>query len=565
MNTDKIKEKFSSIKEKAIESKVGKTVVEMEPKKRWILLAVIILILVVGIGAAVVLNSKTYVPLFSEVSQEEAQQIVNKLQEDGTDYQYNGDGTIMVEESVADQTRAQLVVDGYPKSGFTYDVFKENAGGMTTDSERQTYKLYELQNRIGATICLFDGVKDAKVTIALKEEQKYALQGTDEANGSSSASAVVTMDNGGSPTKEQAIAIQRLVAKSVPNMKMEDVAVFDGNGIDVSTDPSSTTSAESAEEVSKIIETQLTNKVVNVLAPFYGPENIRVSAKGRINMEKVVRESVTYTTPEKAGRNDKKGITSHEELNREATNGGSTAGGVPGSETNADVSENTVVAGNGSNGSYASESEVRDYLVNQIKEQGEIDPGVLDDVTVSVSVNGTNLGSLNQTEAEHLIATATGIQKEDVKDKITVVAAPFYSEKEETEEFSIVEFLKDKWIFIVAALILLIIIIIVVSKLLKRGKEEDALEGLEMLDVEDLDEDGLEGFGKLGPSEGQTEEEFLQEMEEFKKQKAAADIKNERSRELRETVRDFADENPEISAQMIKLLLNGGDPNGKSN
>ena len=560
MNTEKIKEKFGGIKEKAAESKVGKIVIEMEPKKRRTGIAVIVLIVVVAIGAAILLNSKTYVPLFTKVSQEEAQQIVGKLQDEGTDYQYNGDGTIMVEESVADRTRAQLVVDGYPKSGFTYDVFKENAGGMATDSERQTYKLYELQNRIGATICLFDGVKDAKVTIALKEEQKYALQGTDEANGSSSASAVVTMDNGGSPTKEQAIAIQRLVAKSVPNMKMEDVAVFDGNGIDVSTDPSSSTSAENAEEVSKIIETQLTNKVVNVLAPFYGPENIRVSAKGRINMEKVVRESVTYTTPDKAGRNDKKGIVSHEELGREATNGGSVVGGVPGSETNADISQNTVVSGNGTNGSYASESEVRDYLVNQIKEQGEIDPGVLDDVTVSVSINGTNLGSLNQTEAEHLIATATGIQKEDVKDKITVVAAPFYNVKEEPDEFNVIEFLKDKWIIILIAAIGLIILIILISKLLKRGKEEDALEGLESLEIE-----GLEGFDKFGPSEGQTEEEFLQEMEEFKKQKAAADVKNERTRELRETVRDFAEENPEISAQMIKILLHGGDPNGKGN
>ena len=564
MNKENIKEKVVNVKLKIMESKPGQAVANMEPKKRIILLVVAILAVAIAIGTAVYLNQKTYVPLFSEVSQEEASQIVNKLQEDGTDYQYNGDGTIMVEESVADKTRAELVYAGYPKSGFTYDVFKENAGGMTTDSERQTYKLYELQNRIGATICLFEGVKDAKVTIALKEEQKYALQGTDEANGASSASAVVTMKDNGSPTKEQALAIQRLIAKSVPNLKMENVAVFDGNGLEVSSDPSKNTAAQNSEEISKIIETQLTNKVVNVLAPFYGPENIRVSAKGRINMEKVVRESVTYQTPEKANKNDKKGITSHEEIQREATNGGSTVGGVPGSETNADVPQNTIVAGNGANGSYASESEVRDYLVNQIKEQGEIDPGVLDDVTVSVSINGTNLGSLNQTEAEHLIATATGIEKENVKEKITVVAAPFFNQDEEEEEFNIIEFLKEKWMIILAIAIALIILIILIAKLLKKGKEEDAMEGLEAIAEFEGDE-ALEGFGKVGPSEDQTEEEFLKEMEEFKKQKAAADIKNKRSRELRETVRDFADENPEISAQMIKLLLNGGDPNGKGN
>ena len=102
---------------------------------------------------------------------------------------------------------------------------------MTTDSDKNTYKLYDLQDRIGSTIRLFDGVKDAKVTIALGEESKYVLSDNEQ---KSSATAVVTMQDGGSPTAEQAAGIQRLVAKSVPGMELEDVAVFDGNGNDVS-------------------------------------------------------------------------------------------------------------------------------------------------------------------------------------------------------------------------------------------------------------------------------------------------------------------------------------------
>ena len=104
---------------------------------------------------------------------------------------------------------------GYPKSGFTYDTFINNAGMMTTDSDKRTYKLYELQDRISSTIRLFENVKDAKVTIALGEESKYALD--DEAKQDSSATAVVTMKDGGSPTEDQAAAIQRLVAKSAGN------------------------------------------------------------------------------------------------------------------------------------------------------------------------------------------------------------------------------------------------------------------------------------------------------------------------------------------------------------
>ena len=96
---------------------------------------------------------------------------------------------------------------------------------LTTDSDKQTYKLYELQDRIGSTIRLFDGVKDSKVTIALGEKSKYALNDDEKA---STASVVVIMQDGGSPTEEQVVAIQRLVAKSIPEMELEDVAVIDG-------------------------------------------------------------------------------------------------------------------------------------------------------------------------------------------------------------------------------------------------------------------------------------------------------------------------------------------------
>ncbi len=85
-----------------------------------------------------------------------------------------------MKKDVLDQTKAALVQEGYPKNGFTYDTFKDNAGMMTTDSDKNTYKLYELQDRIGATIRCFEGVKDAKVTIALGEESKYVLSDEEE-------------------------------------------------------------------------------------------------------------------------------------------------------------------------------------------------------------------------------------------------------------------------------------------------------------------------------------------------------------------------------------------------
>lgn len=40
-------------------------------------------------------------------------------------------------------------------------------------------------------------------------------------------------------------------------------------------------------------------------------------------------------------------------------------------------------------------------------------------------------------------------------------------------------------------------------------------------------------------------------------------MKNDKGMELKKNIRDFAEQNPEISAQLLKSWLNGGENNGK--
>ncbi|MDE6831097.1 MAG: flagellar M-ring protein FliF, partial [Lachnospiraceae bacterium] len=140
-----MKEKFGQFKEFA-----G----NLSSKTKKLIIAGAAVVIVAAVVIAVVLNNRPYVELFSGLGQEEAQQIVQKLQEDEVDYKFSGDSTILVKEDVVDQTKATLVQEGYPKSGFTYDTFKDNASMLTTESDKKTYKLYELQARIGSTIRL---------------------------------------------------------------------------------------------------------------------------------------------------------------------------------------------------------------------------------------------------------------------------------------------------------------------------------------------------------------------------------------------------------------------------
>ncbi len=527
-----MKEKLAVLKEF-----VGK----LSSKTKKLIIAGAVVLVIGAVCIAFVLNNKPYAVLFYELGAEEAQQIVEKLQEDGTEFKYQGDTTIMVKEEELDQVKAKLVQEGYPKSGFTYDTYTENASMMTTDSDKQLYKLYELQDRIGATICLFDGVKDAKVTIALGEESKYAL--SDEAEQKSTATAVITMKDGGSPSEKQAAAVQRLVAKSVPKMQLEDVAIFDGNMNDVSTTESGANNGSDAEEIAKVVEEQIAKKVMKVLGPIYGNKNVHVSARAQINMEQLIREVTTYNTPEKIDQNDKTGIVGKEELYNEESTNNVGAGGVAGTETNADTPEYNTNGNN--NGSRAnSESVSREYLVDQIKEQGQISPGALEDLTVSVAINQNGLGDLTEAEVKELVGNASGIAAEDRADKIAIASVPFY-EEEEVEETSKTSTKLDQstLIALIAGLAVLLILLLIVFIILWRRHKKKALE-------EEMEEDWLR-------------DQALENAREEQRNREILEMQNDKGLELKRNIRDFADKNPEISAQLLRSWLNGGGQDGE--
>lgn len=516
-------------------------------KKLIIIGAVGVAVVVGAIVIALSMREKPYEVMFTGVGSEEAKQIIGKLQEDGVDYKYE-DGDIKVPTALLDTTKAALVSEGYPKSGFTYDVFKNNVGLMTTDSDRQTFKLYDLETRIGSTIQIFEGVREAYVTIALGETSKYAL--SDEDKQEASAQAVVVMKDGGSPTEEQAKSIQLLISRSIPGMVIDNVSVFDGNGreISVSSQEDDIDSGKAGEEIAQIIENQIAAKVMNVLGPVYGNGNVKVSVKGTVNMEKLIRESIVYNTPDKIDQNDKTGLVSDESIFREYSGDGKTASGIAGSEVNADIPQYNT-GGTATDDAYASSSLTRKYLINQIKEQGQINPGTIDNLTISVVVNGTNFGTLTVEDIQNLAGNAAGIPQAERAEKITAVAAPFYTvdvpqPQEPAKDVAGNGILVSQWLLFAAlagALLLVLIIVLVVRHKRKKAAMLAAMEESQE-DVPIVEEE---------PSE---EEEDTLEILEPEEDKGA---------ELREVVREFAEQNPEISAQLLKTWLNGGGNDGE--
>lgn len=534
-------------KAKALWEKVKLRTANLNPKIKKRIIGAAVLVIAFSVGGALFLNNKPYESLFSGLNQEEASEIMGELQTMGVAYKYSNDGEISVTKDQVEQVKAQLVYEGYPKSGFTYDIFKDNVSMMTTDFEKNSYKIYELQNRIGATIRLFQGVSDAKVTIAMSEDTKYVLDSNSEQK--TQASVVVIMKDGGSPTTEQVKGIQRLVSKSIPNMAMTDVVVLDGNGNDLSsTDDSTSEGANKLKlEFEKHMDDSIRAKILTVLSPIYGADNVKVSVRTTVNVDKTIRE---ITNNESPIENSNKGIPSKESTETEIVgNGGAAAGGVPGAETNADIPTYTQTTTGDSDSYYKSQSTI-DYLVNQLKEQSQIDAGSIEDMSVSVTINGETTGDVTEAQLKVLVGNAAGIAKDLQDDKIAIVTAPFYGSDTVLPVSADAEG-RNNWIIIgsIASGVLLIILVLIIL-LVKRNKKKKNLKASQM------DLEAVKKHSKKN-QEAYVKEMMLKKQEE--KENQILNLTNERGLELKNKVREIADENPEISAQLIKNWLKGGE------
>ena len=248
--------------------------------------------LVITLIAVLALNltkNKDYSTLFTGLSQEEAQQVVSLLQDSGIDYRYNSsNGAIRVPEASADQTRANLLSQGYPKNGFAYDMYLDHTGLMTTESDKKQITLYDLQDRLGATIRLFEGVRDAKVTIVEAADKQYVLG--DSSGNTASASVVVTMNTGSTLTAEKAQAVKNLISCSVRGMNFTTVSVFDSaTMLEVGGDSGSTAGgASDLTSLTTLVESNIAANVRRVLEQLYGTGNVAVSVKGKLNMEGIL-------------------------------------------------------------------------------------------------------------------------------------------------------------------------------------------------------------------------------------------------------------------------------------
>ena len=524
-------------------------------KKRTKILAAAVLVVAAGAIVAVVVASQNqpYATLFTELSQTDMTAITSYLTENGvSDFRIVEDDTIMVPADQEVQLKAQLVSQGYVNSGYAYNysTYLDNVSALTTESERQQLALYELNDSTSAVIRSMEGVKDATVRFTPGEDNTYVLDSGNVVE--ASAYVKVTMKDGVPLSETMADGIRNLVSSAIQGLKVENVTIVDSYGNTYAPDDGLGDLEDSAAlklRLEEQVNNTLEKKIMSVLEPVYGAENVSVSVNSIVDVDKVYTDSTNYSTEDWAadGSTNGEGIIGQKIYdNAYNADENGAVGGTVGTDTNADIptypeNEGEMEPGNG----VVSSTGQTNFLVDEENKQVQRVGGTIADVMVSVTINEAVSGGVDVDDLYPHVARAAGITTADQMEKVHILIAPFNTGDNtpvDTDEDTTTDdgLLVDSWILYAAlgGLVLFVLILVLVLLLIRRHRRKKAAAL-----AAELEQSG----------------EMLQEAAPTPEGADIMEMQTEKSMELRKDVRKFAEENPEIAAQMVRNWLKEGE------
>jgi flagellar M-ring protein FliF len=546
-----------------------KTALGKISKKIWIIIGVTVAALAIGI--VIFLNTRPYATLIAGATNEEAGAVLSWLQEQGiTNYRMEVTGTILVPEGQAASLKARLLVDQYSQANATPTGYFEQVSALSTQADRNRAWLMELQSRMEQTICQFPEVRSATVTINLGEDRGYVLDSNNVVE--ASAGVILTMQRGKALTDAQANAIRNYVAYSVAGLKVESVSLEDTEGNDYSGQSTGVGTAAASSALKLQLERQIRadfeKQILQALTPIYGENNVSVAVTVEVELGDKTINDYKVTLPQFAedGSTEGRGIPGKQFYTYQfLTPDEGAVGGLVGTPSNSELP--TYVDPGDAQAELQSILEERhetEYDNSKTQTQMVITAGTLTKVTATVGIDAKDCPNADLDAILRGSATAIGLvaplelengmtEQQYLSRYITVIHDEFNEPVVPEPEPSGWEALGiPLWVVIAAGAGLLVFAIVLTIILLLRGKKRKKQEA-EQRAVEEL----------LAVAMPQQTEDGVQLDENGEPVGAdVMDLHTERSMELRQSIRDYVDENMEVAALLIKSWLKEDGDNG---
>ena len=223
-------------------------------------------------------GQQDYQYLYSNLSPDDAGEVLTMLKEQKIPYQLTANGTsIMIPREKVYETRLEMASQGLPRGGdIGFEVFDDTKIGMTEFVQNVNYQR-ALQGELSRTITNFAEVESARVHIVMSKQQLFI-----DDQEPATASVILKLRKGRRISRGQVQGIVHLVSSSVSRLNPDNVTVVDSSGklLAGRRDQDGTTLLSSDQlEYQEKVERGLENRIQSMLesALGHGKAEVRVA------------------------------------------------------------------------------------------------------------------------------------------------------------------------------------------------------------------------------------------------------------------------------------------------
>lgn len=293
------------------------------------------LLVIVAIAAVVMGRAPDWRVLYANLADKDGGAIVAQLAQMNVPYKYSeGGGAVMVPADKVHDLRLRLAAQGLPKGSVVgYELTDSNRFGMTQFQEKLSFQR-ALEGELTRSIQALGSVQSARVHLALPTQNGFFRE-----QQKPSASVLLSLYPGRALERAQVAGIVHLVASSVPELNPASVSVVDDSGKLLSGNGEGAGAAGGggvdAQQLAytQQIEQQLTRRIMDILEPIVGRQNVKAQVTADVDFSKTEATSEEHK-PNLAANASAVRSQQTVESSGPGAGGAAAAGGVPGATTN---------------------------------------------------------------------------------------------------------------------------------------------------------------------------------------------------------------------------------------
>ena len=341
-------------------------------------IAVVMMLLIGAISTLTWLGTRTeYSALYTDLKQEDAGRIADKLKEEKIDFKVEKNGTtILVPSDKADELRIMLAADGPIDANVGYRLLDRGDTFGMPEEILKVNRQRALEGELAKSIESLEEVKTARVHLALPEQELFV-----EDQKAATASVVLNLNPGSNLRPKQVKGIVNLVAGAVTGLDPDNVTIINDSGkILRPANEEQLGEMQRNVDYQRNIEKELEQKATEVLERAVGRGKAVVRVTARMDFTKEQRTEELYDPKQQVAR-------SEENLSETRQNGADRVGGVAGATANdPNVAQGVVRVGDASNSSR--EKQTVNYEISKVTKQVQVPELKLARVSVAVLVDG---------------------------------------------------------------------------------------------------------------------------------------------------------------------------------